>query len=116
MSAKVRQLAQEILDLQSRDFSPADEPLFQALVELGNEAQTIVRLCTATEPGPDNVEKKLAVFRYEITADSGYSAEATYSGITPEQYANVVGALNGTLKLVTPEIEEQLARLAGLDK
>jgi hypothetical protein len=116
MSAHIKQLAQKILNLQAKEHSPADEELFQTLVELGDQAQTLVRLCTPTEPGPDNVEGNLAVFSYWIAADSGYTAEATYAGITPAQYTNVVGALNGNLKLVTPEIEEQLARLSGLDK
>ena len=115
MTAHISRLAQKILDLQAKEHSPADDELFQTLVELGDQAQTLVRLCTPTEPGPDKVEGNLAVFSYRIVADSGYTAEATHSGITPEQYANVVGALHG-MKLVTPEIEEQLARLAGLEK
>ncbi|VTU32041.1 hypothetical protein H4CHR_02930 [Variovorax sp. PBS-H4] len=116
MSNHLKQLAQRVIDNYAKDLSALDDDQIDALVELGNEAATIVRLCTPTVPGPDKVEENLAVFSYRLAADSGYSAEATYSGVSAETYGHIVGLLNRSVKVVTPEIEEKLARLEGLDK
>ena len=76
-----------------------------------------IRALKTSNPGPwSEPLEGTAALTYKLVADNGYEAEATYHNITPERYGHMVGALNGTLKLVTPEIEEALARLEGLDK
>ena len=39
-----------------------------------------------------------AQFKYTLKASSGYEAEGHYENVTPNQYRQVVAALNGTLK------------------
>jgi len=39
-----------------------------------------------------------AVFEYKLVASSGYEAEGSYSNVTPDQYRQVVAALEGTLR------------------
>lgn len=137
MSNGIKELAQRVIDLYAQEKSAGDDDLFQTLVELGDCAKDIVELCDGIEDlretmnglkasaerlaarvaeSPQAPIEGEATLAYQLVAGSGYEAEATYYGVTPERYGHMVGALNGTLKLVTPEIEEQLARLASLDK
>ena len=137
MSNAIKELAQRVIDLCAQEKSASDDDLFQTLVELGDCAKDIVELCDGIEDlretmnglkasaarlaarvaeSPQAPPEGLATLTYHLTAGSGYEAEATYYNVTPERYGHMVGALHGTLKLVTPEIQEQLARLDGLDR
>jgi hypothetical protein len=53
----------------------------------------------------------LATLFYRLEASTGYEAKATYNNVTPDQYRQVVAALNGTLR---EETDERAAHVAGL--
>lgn len=53
-----------------------------------------------------------AVFEYKLIASSGYEAEGSYDNVTPNQYRQVVAALNGTLR----EVVGRLPRAVGVSR
>lgn len=63
-------------------------------------------------PAPPPLIQGHANLTVIVEAASGYSSTWEIPNVTPERYGNAMGALHGTVKIVTPEVEEKLAMLA----
>lgn len=68
----------------------------------GQHLLLLVKDCTAGQPGEWEVspaaKDERATFTYKLKSASGYGAEGCYDNVTPNQYRQIVAALEGTLR------------------